>query len=245
MKVKILGSTSEGNCYLFQSGEETLIVECGVRFADIKKGLGFDLSKVVGCFVTHLHRDHSRSLPDVLKFGIKTFAHKSVFESFEISTRAFCNEIEPMKGYKVGNFKILTLPAFHDVPCMSFVIDHPDMGKTLFATDTMMLQHKVKGLRHIFIECNYCDEILDKNIEEGVVLSSMRARLLQTHMELKTTVKTLKANDLSDVNEVVLLHLSNHNSDGYHFQEEVKKATGKEVVIARAGVEIELNTKPF
>ena len=245
MKVQVLGSSSEGNCYLLESSGDILVIECGVQFASVKKALNFDLSRVVGCIVTHEHRDHSRSLLDFQKYGINTFAVRQVYESHNVSTRAFCNEIQPLKRYKIGDFTVTTLPAFHDVPCLAFVISHKEMGNMLFATDTMMLEHRVKGLNHVFIECNYCDEHLQRSIDEGHVPASMRPRLMQTHMELKTTIKTLKANDLSDVSEIVLLHLSNNNSDADRFQSEVEKATGKPTVIAKAGIEIELSDKPF
>ncbi|HEK4983663.1 TPA: MBL fold metallo-hydrolase, partial [Clostridioides difficile] len=62
MKIKVLGSSSRGNCYLLQLKNETLILECGVSYKEILKGLDFNLKSVVGCLVTHEHKDHSKSL---------------------------------------------------------------------------------------------------------------------------------------------------------------------------------------
>ncbi|MDS2204199.1 MBL fold metallo-hydrolase, partial [Clostridioides difficile] len=39
MKIKVLGSSSKGNCYLLQLKNETLILECGVSYKEILKGL--------------------------------------------------------------------------------------------------------------------------------------------------------------------------------------------------------------
>lgn len=56
MKMKCLGSSSGGNCYLLQSNSgETLIVECGVNIKEIKKALNFNMRNVVGCLVSHEH----------------------------------------------------------------------------------------------------------------------------------------------------------------------------------------------
>lgn len=245
MKVLILGSSSEGNCYILQGERETLVIEAGVKFSEIKKALKFDLSSVVGCCITHEHRDHSKALVDFLKYGIKVLALPEVFASHRTHSQAFCRHIAPQHGYRIGSFKIMALSAYHDVPCVAFVIEHPECGRLLFATDTMMLEYKVGGLNHIFIECNYADECLQENIDKGIVPIEMRNRLLHTHMELQTTKSVLEANDLSQVYNIVLLHLSQNNGDAERFVREIGSQTGKPIVIARAGMEIELTKNPF
>ena len=42
MKVSVLGSSSKGNGYLLHSDNEALIIECGVRFAEVKKLLDYN-----------------------------------------------------------------------------------------------------------------------------------------------------------------------------------------------------------
>lgn len=56
MKVKVLRSGSSGNCFILQANDgETLIIECGVDFKEVKKELNFDIKGVVGCLITHEH----------------------------------------------------------------------------------------------------------------------------------------------------------------------------------------------
>lgn len=55
MKLKCLGSSSAGNCYLLEADNEVLILDCGIPIKDIKIGLGFDLRRVSGVLVTHSH----------------------------------------------------------------------------------------------------------------------------------------------------------------------------------------------
>lgn len=55
MRLTVLNSGSSGNGYLLECGNEILIVECGVPFMEVKKALNFDLSKIVGCFISHSH----------------------------------------------------------------------------------------------------------------------------------------------------------------------------------------------
>ena len=55
MRLKVIASSSKGNCYIIGSKEEILILECGVTFASIKKGIDFNLDKVVGVLISHEH----------------------------------------------------------------------------------------------------------------------------------------------------------------------------------------------
>jgi phosphoribosyl 1,2-cyclic phosphodiesterase len=60
----------------------------------------------------------------------------------------------------------------------------------------------------------------------------MRRRLLRSHFSLENVLDFLKANDMSKVQEIHLLHLSDNNSDEVLFRRRVQEATGKPVYIA-------------
>jgi len=64
-------------------------------------------------------------------------------------------------------------------------------------------------------------------------------------MELSTLKTMLLANDLSKVNNIVLLHLSDGNSHAVNFQNEIHSLTGKTVTIADKGMALEFNKEPF
>lgn len=59
-------------------------------------------------------------------------------------------------------------------------------------------------------------------------------------MSLETCIDTLKANDLSFVQNIVLLHLSNNNSDANNFKNSVEGATGIPTIVADKGVTVVL-----
>lgn len=245
MVLKCIGSSSRGNCYLLEAKNETLIIEAGVKISEIKKALDWKLTKVVGCLITHQHKDHSKSLKEVLSCGIRVLALADVFESQTLNNKIFCKEVQPMRGYQVGGFKIFILPVAHDVPCVGYIIEHQEMGKLLFITDTMMIEYRLPKLDHIMIEANYSDPILQANIDSGVVPASMRERLLHSHMELKTLKDILKVNDLTGVKELILLHLSGDNSNEEVFTQEIQKSSGKPVYIAKSGFQINLSNTPY
>lgn len=245
MRLNVLGSDSNGNCYVLQNDKEALIIEAGVRFSEVKKALKWQLSKVVGAVITHEHNDHAKYVRDFVSNGITVLALPSVFKAKGIDSLSFRKEIEPMHGYIVGGFKVFAIPVCHDVPCVGFIIEHEDMGRMLFVTDMMMLEYRVPGLNHILLEANYAEDILDAKIEAGSVPLSMKPRLIHSHMEIETTKGILRANDLSGVNEIVLIHLSNGNSDERRFVREVQETSGKPVYAAVAGLELNLSINPY
>lgn len=245
MRLNVLGSDSNGNCYVLQNDKEALIIEAGVRFSEVKKALKWQLSKVVGAVITHEHNDHAKYVRDFVSNGITVLALPSVFKAKGIDSLSFRKEIEPMHGYIVGGFKVFAMPVCHDVPCVGFIIEHEDMGRMLFVTDTMMLEYRVPGLNHILLEANYAEDILDTKIEAGSVPLSMKPRLIHSHMEIETTKGILRANDLSGVNEIVLIHLSNGNSDERRFVRELQETSGKPVYAAVAGLELNLSINPY
>ena len=42
MKLRILGSSSSGNCYLLEDESECLVIEAGLPFKEVKKALDFN-----------------------------------------------------------------------------------------------------------------------------------------------------------------------------------------------------------
>ena len=81
MKLEILASGSSGNCYLLENETELLILEAGIPFRRIQEGINFNVGKAVGCLVTHEHKDHSKSIMDILKNGINVYTSKGTIEA--------------------------------------------------------------------------------------------------------------------------------------------------------------------
>lgn len=240
MKLKVLASGSKGNCYLIQGDNETIILECGIRYKQILEGLDFNLENVIGCLVTHEHKDHSKSIEDLNKNGIDVYASKGTFESLGIEQHR-AKVIESEKLFKIGNFTIIPFETKHDAKePLGFLINHKDIGNLLFITDSYYCEYRFNNLDHILVECNYSKNILDENIENGVIPVSLRNRIVKSHFELSNVIEFLKSNDLSKVKNLLLIHLSSANSDSHYFIQETAKATGLAIDVARKGLEIYL-----
>jgi len=95
------------------------------------------------------------------------------------------------------------------------------------------------------IECNYRKDILDENYKSGLIPKKQRDRTIESHMDYDTCLRVLKDNDLSRVYNIVLIHLSDKNSNAVEFQRGIYEATGKNVFIAEKGMVIEFGRSPF
>lgn len=245
MNLHILGSNSSGNCYVLETSTEALILEAGVRMASVKKALRWHMNKVVGAVITHEHNDHAGHIAEMTASGVTVLALKEVFASHGLCGKPFTKVIEGGRGYKLGNFTIIAVPVKHDVPCLGYIISHPDMGKLLFITDTVTFDFIVQGLNTVMIEANYADDIVERNIASGDMPEAMRPRLINSHMEIDETKAILADNDLSEVGSIILIHLSDGNADERRFIREVQEQTGKAVYAARAGMTIDISLRPY
>ncbi len=245
MELKILGSSSSGNCYLFETEKECLILEAGVRLSQIKEALNFNISKVLGCFFTHEHADHSKYVKDLIATGIDCYSSQGTIEAIGLKSHRL-HSLYPMARVEVGSFKVMPFKVKHDAKePFGYLINHPEMGNTLFLTDSYFVEYKFPGLNNILIEANYSDEILEERINSGKINPFVANRVKTSHMSLETLKDLLNANDLSAVNNIVLLHLSDGNSDAFAFASKICKLTGKTVTVANKKMTINLNKLPF
>jgi len=246
MQLRIINSNSAGNSYILENDREALLIECGVAFSKIKQALGFDIRKVAGCIITHEHGDHAKAIREVMAAGINVYATEGTHHA--LGTSKSHRAIITFHGdqFKVGSFLCLAFRIDHDVAePVGYLIYHPDCGKVLFLTDSKLCEFTFPGLNNIIIEANYCRDILKSRGISGDSPEFLNDRVLQSHMSIQTCRKTLAANDLSAVQRIVLIHLSDRNSDSARFKREVEEQTGKLVYIADPGLVIPFDKNPF
>ena len=246
MRLIVLGSNSLGNCYILENKKEALIIEAGVPFQEVKKAMNYDIGKIVGGVVSHEHNDHAGHYMEFLGFGFPVLSPEAVYNHKGSTVMPpWARIVQANEGYKIGNFKIIPFELKHDVPSFGHQIDHPDVGRIVFLTDTFFCEYTFDHVTTWLIEANYADDILDRNIAGGNAPSSMRPRLLNSHMELETTKGILRSNDLSDTSNIVLIHLSDGNSDERRFIREITELTGKQVYAANKGRSIDVGLVPY
>lgn len=231
-----LASSSLGNCYYLTDSSTPLLLECGISFREIRRKLNFRTSDIAACLVTHEHQDHCSAIRDVIRAGIDVYASQGtiseVAEWFNIQSHRI-KRIEANRPFTVGTWRILPFETQHNAAePLGFLLASKTGAKVLFATDTYYIRYKFTGLTHIMIECNYSKDILEQNVRNGEVPIPVKRKLLKAHFSLDNVKKFFRANDLSRVQEIWLIHMSNKNADAERFKREIQAVTGKPVFIA-------------
>lgn len=233
IEIKPLGSSSAGNAYHITDGYTDLLLEAGIRYKDIQRALNFQTTKIAGCLISHEHGDHCKAVADIVKAGIDVYASQGTLDALGLSSHR-AKRIRAKQQFRIGTWTILPFDVQHDVAePLGFLLANQAGEKLVFITDSYYCRYKFPGLTHIMLECNYSMQILDQNIESGRVPAVMKKRLLRSHFSLENAKDFLLANDLSKVQEIWLLHLSDNNSDEGLFKREIQELTGKPVFVAR------------
>lgn len=231
IEIKTLATGSKGNCYYITDGQTPLLLEAGIRFKDIQRKLNFQTHSIKGCLITHEHKDHCAGLPEALKSGIDCYLSPGTKEALGIQHHRL-KAIENKKQFTIGTWTVLPFDVQHDVSePFGFLLVNEAGDKLLFATDTYYIKYKFQGLTHMMVECNYSQKILDENILSGRTPKVLRKRLMHSHFSLENMKEFLKANDLTQLEEIWLLHLSDSNSNEELFRKEVAELTGKMIYI--------------
>lgn len=228
MDIKILASGSSGNAYIISDGKTTLLLDAGIPFKEIQKGCGFRTSSIDACLVTHRHGDHAMAIPKLLQRGIKVYSNANVagiYKGVQVLTA--------LKEFDINTLRILPFEVEHDVECYGYQVTSTETSEKLaYITDSAYIKYTFTGLTHLMVEANYAQEILLDNAKSERVPLFLAERVIQTHMSIETLLELLRANDMSKVRQIYLLHLSDGNSDAEDFRRQVQQETGAEVYIA-------------
>jgi phosphoribosyl 1,2-cyclic phosphodiesterase len=220
MRFESLASSSSGNAYIVSDNDTRILLECGVSHKKLQKLYGFSLSEFQACLVSHEHKDHAKSVAELIERGMAVYMSQGTADALETDAVQL---IENMEQFNVGSLDIVPFTTFHDArEPLGFLIKSRVDGDVLaFATDTVNLRYKFPGLNILAIEANYDKAILERceRMPEKV-----RYRITNSHMEIDTLCDYLRSLDLSRCREIHLLHLSDATSHEGHFINKVARA---------------------
>ncbi len=232
IEITSLASGSTGNCYRVSDGRTPLLLECGIPFRVIQRGLDFRVSELAGVLVSHEHKDHCKAVKDIMKAGIDCYMTQGTTEALGLSGHRV-HIVKPLEPFTLNTWTILPFETQHDAKePVGFLLANQTGDKLLFATDTYYIKYRFDELTHIMVECNYALNILRENVDAGLVDAAQKNRILRSHFSLENVKAMLKANDLSRVREIYLLHMSGDNSDAARFKREIEELTGLPVYVA-------------
>ena len=232
MRIQSLASSSKGNCYLISDGSSHLLVECGILLKEIRQK-GVDLTALAGCLISHEHKDHSKAAKSIIKYT-NIYTSAGTLKHLELGVYSYrASAVTAGKKFKVGSFDVMPFATEHDAaePLGFLIYSTKNKKRLVFATDTYYIRNRFKKLDYIMIECNFDEDLLKKADENGWINKSVAKRYWSSHFELSNVIKFLKAQDLSKVEAIYLLHLSDGLSDEIRFKKTIMEATGCPVYV--------------
>lgn len=232
MEIRVIASGSSGNAYGVSDGVTSLLLDAGVPMSRLRPALDFRVSALDGCLVTHSHGDHSRAVGELLRAGVSVYASRGTIDALGQSS----HRLRPVRAgeqVEIGSFTVLPFDVQHDAPePLGFLVSsRATKEKLLYLTDSYYTKYTFSGLTHIMCECNYSEEVLRERIEAGAIPTALAKRLRTSHMSLDHFLDLLRANDLSRVRQIYLLHLSSNNSEAVRFREATERLVGCEVYV--------------
>lgn len=233
MQIKCLATGSTGNCYILTARDGTsLILDCGIPITEIKRGLGYDMTGVVGALCTHKHLDHARAVKNLEEMLIPVFKPYDGMKTMGMLGGKF-----EIRGFDLTNLSGEWMHTDADgTPCLcyGYMITHLEMGTMIYVTDTELCKYRFNKVNHILVSCNYQKDKI--NLDDPKA-----AHVLRGHMELGTVKGMVKANASPELVNVMLCHMSRENASLEECVQEVGKVDcGANVVAMERGMEIEL-----
>jgi phosphoribosyl 1,2-cyclic phosphodiesterase len=152
MHLRVLGSSSAGNCTLVWNDDTALMVDCGFGRTYIRsclEALDLDIPPIAGLLITHAHSDHvnDASVELMVRNGIPVIVRREIagvlrrmYPSIREAARAGLLADLGAGGGEAGTFGIESFRVPHDSPggCFGFgLIDRsvPVRTKVAIATD--------------------------------------------------------------------------------------------------------------
>ncbi len=126
INIKVLGSSSAGNCTLIWDSNSAVMVDCGFGPTYIKQqlyNLGLDVDKISGVVITHTHRDHVNKyfMDNLSRAKVPVFCHynihkdlvKKFLDKSKKYHQGFINTYFD-ENLTIGNFRLKAFEVPHD-----------------------------------------------------------------------------------------------------------------------------------
>lgn len=238
MKATILNSRSSGNGIVIHLNREAvLVLDAGLPFNKVLQSINFNAAKKIYCLVTHKHKDHSKYVQEYLNRGVHVYISSDMYDDYKGTTKYL---FTPDELNFTDHFKFFPIEVQHDVVNFGFVVNSVDVGEFCYFTDTHYIPISLGSCNTIFVEANYCPDIIEKRRLSGSLNDTQYARVRNSHMSITETIRFLKSCNSTKLNNIVLLHLSDGNSDAKLFQEMVASEIGVKPIIADKNMELNL-----
>ncbi|MGB8330342.1 MAG: MBL fold metallo-hydrolase, partial [Polyangiales bacterium] len=217
VQITILGSGSEGNALLLESGDTRLLVDAGLshrKLVDRFAAIGRDApSYVSALIVTHGHSDHAaHASVYATRLGCTVLASEATMSSIRLRATAHTETFTVGRSFIVGDITIRSCSIPHDAPQVALVFETKETAVGL-VTD---LGHVPDRIEHFLGECETL--LLESNHDPDMLATGPYPAALKRRVGGRLGhLSNAQAADLlarlpHTPKRVVLMHLSETNN---------------------------------
>lgn len=192
VEVKCLATGSTGNCYILKQDGNTVILDAGCKWDKLIANQ--NLNEVSFAYISHIHKDHSLNYPNLKTRGVNVLDGASVKEVIK----------SQIKGKNGTNMVVYRIPIHHGNVNNCALVIKTRSECVLYATDFNLCEYDLSLFKftHILVECNFLEEKVKGQAD------AKTQRQINTHMGLEGLKIFLDNLDLSQCQEIDLIHLS-------------------------------------
>ena len=223
MRIVNLASGSKANSTFVSFGETKILIDVGLSEKKLRESLteiGESLENISAVLITHEHVDHIKGLKMLVKHtNINFFLHKELAKSSAVSDIIFkdgCLRTFENIRFNVGDFEIEPIEISHDaVRPVAFMLNvHKSNVKVAFMTDLGVVSERIKtiikGVKIIFLESNYDEDMIDGGPYPYVVKQRIKGE--KGHLSNAQSLELAKFLYENGTKCFVLSHISQNNN---------------------------------
>lgn len=215
MRLYSLGSGSSGNAFLLESGETSLLIDCGVGARALRKSLqDLDLiGRLSGVLISHEHSDHIRALPSLRRYdSAPVYGTEGTLR--HIGREPGWKTLQPSRAESIGDLAVTPISVSHDAeePC-GFVVQAGSQTVAMFTDLGIPNADVFDALTEadvIILEANYCENMLRASPYPAFLKSRIRGPA--GHLSNHDCATMLVSAVTERTRSVWLAHLSENNN---------------------------------
>ena len=215
-----IGSGSEGNGLVVESGTTRLLVDCGFNVTDTVARLarhGIEAQSITGIVVTHEHADHMGGVPKfAARFGIPVWLTYGTLAAAN-GRMKIVEEIHAFDSHEpfvVGDIAVAPIIVPHDAREPVQYVFSDGVRRVGLLTDVGMPTKHVaeclSGCDALVLECNHDPELLLNGDYPPLLKRRIAGR--HGHLTNEAAADLLRMIDCSRLQHLVAAHLSKQNN---------------------------------
>ena len=220
MRFASLGSGSQGNALLIESGGARILLDCGFGLGEVASRLarvGLDASSLDAIVVTHEHGDHGGGVAKLAaRFDIAVYLTRGTLSALGAEGRSIPRTvlIDPYTAFAVDGIEVRPFPVPHDArePVQFVISDGAVRIGVLTDTGqpTPHIAQSLSGVDALVLECNHDLDMLMNGPYAAHLKQRIAGRL--GHLSNAASAELVRAMDCSRLQHLIAAHLSQTNN---------------------------------